>query len=333
MSGDRYVPAPSLSLTIHGARAARRHFAAEYGPAHGSDDSEPDVDVHVRFAARLPQGLPRGGHKTVRWAVAVGPLEGRLTASVVLAGVPRGFGLSLVQGFVVEPLVSLAAARAGHVLLPAAALADETTAVVVLGRSRSGKTSVVARAVAAGHRALGDDQVLIDAEGHVRSWPRRLRVYPDLRSTAPAAFSALPLRKRLRLTALAAAARASGDWVAPSLPLAWRDLGGRATQGPVPVGRVVVVQRGSSSSVLEASPLETSAVVSLARDVLREQRARLRAVLGAEADVTLATADEQEASTLRRALSDVPAELWTVPDDWPAPLAVSALAERLNVHH
>lgn len=331
MSSGSYPPAPALSLKISGGRAARRHFAAEYGAVRGTVVGTPDVRIGVRFAARLPADTPHGGHKTVRWAVAVGPHDGPLTADVVLVGAPRSFGLSLVQGFVVEPLASLAAARAGQVLLPAAALADDSSAVLVIGRSRSGKTSVVARAVAAGHRALGDDQVLVDALGQVRSWPRRLRVYPDLRTTAPAAVRALPVRKRLRLTALAAVDRASGGWIAPSLPLAWGDLGGSATQGPVPVGRVVVVERGGASSAIEVTALGTSAVISLAREVLREQRSRLRAMMGNEADAVLRVAEEQEASTLRRALSDVPAELWTVPAGWPAPVAVSALAERLQV--
>jgi hypothetical protein len=331
VTADHYRPAPELSITVQGARTARRHFAAEYGAARAAHDPAPDVCIDVRFAGSLPRGVPSGGHKTVRWAVAVGPLEGPLTAAVVLSGAPRSFALSLVQGFVVEPLASLAAARTGQVLLPAAALADASAAVVVLGRSRSGKTSVVARAVAAGHPALGDDQVLVDVAGQVRSWPRRLRVYPDLRSTAPSAVSALPARKRLRLTALAAVAKASRGWVAPSLPLAWRDLGGEARPGPLPVARVVVVERGGSSAGVETSALETSAVVDLARQILREQRVRLRALLGPDADDALRLADEQERATLHGALSAVPAELWTVPSHWPAPVAVTALAERLHV--
>lgn len=330
---DTYSPAPGLVVAVCGSRTARRHFVEEYGASRveGQEAGAPDVRVEIGFAARLPADVPAGGHKTVRWAVAVGPLGGPLTSRVVLAGAPRSFGLSLVQGFVVEPLVSIASPRAGHVLLPAAALADEDGAIVVLGRSRSGKTSVVARALAAGHLALGDDQVLIDASGAVRSWPRRLRVYPDLRFTAPAAVGALPARKRMRLTALAAAARASGGWVAPSLPLSYGDVGGEAAAGPIPVRRIVVVQRGGSAAKLSASALEASSVGDIAREVLRQQRSRLRAVMGAEADAVLLTVEEQEAAILSQALSNISAEVWTVPQDWPAPLAVRALADRLEL--
>ncbi len=235
MTVDGYCPAPGLRVALTGDRAARQHFAQEYAPARtaGPTVVEPDVLVEVTSAARLPAGA--GGHKTVRWSVEVGPPDVRpLRARIVLAGRPRRFGLSLVQGFVVEPLVSLAAARTGLVLLPAAALASQRGAVVVLGRSRSGKTSVVARAVAGGRGALGDDQVLVDREGAVRSWPRRLRVYPDLRDTAPQAVGALPRRRRAALTGLAVLDRATRHWVAPSLPLSYADLGGRQVPGPLP---------------------------------------------------------------------------------------------------
>ena len=61
MSTDTYAAAPALALAISGARGARRHFAAEYCAASSSARVAPDVHVDVRFTARLPVGLPRGG--------------------------------------------------------------------------------------------------------------------------------------------------------------------------------------------------------------------------------------------------------------------------------
>ncbi len=331
MSTDYYGPAPSLQVAVSGDPTAREHFAREYALARlgGPPAGDPHVLVELSFAARLPS--TSGGHKTVRWSVEVdAPEVGPLRARVVLAGRPRRFGLSLVQGFVVEPLVSLAAAANGFILLPAAALARQGGAVVVLGRSRSGKTSVVARAVADGRGALGDDQVLVDHDG-VRGWPRRLRVYPDLRDTAPAAVRALPGRRRAALTGLAVLDRATRHWVAPSLPLPYVDLGGQQVPGPLPAARVVVVERGATGEDrLLATPLDTAAVTGLAATVLTEQRARLLPLLGPEWGPHVAAAEQAEAQTLTSALRDVPAERWVVPDHWRAPRAVTVLSQRLE---
>lgn len=334
MTLDHYAAATGVQLAVSGHRTARAHFAAEYGAARVPPDAAHAVPlvVHVDFAVRLPPDHARGGHKTVRWAVLLGrPQDRPLTAHVVLAGAPRRFALSLVQGFVVEPLVSLLAVEAGHVLLPAAALRHRDGAVVVLGRSRSGKTSVVARAVAGGQEAWGDDQVLLDARGTLRSWPRRLRVYPDLRFTAPAAVAALPWDQRARLRGLGAVAAASRGWVAPSLPLAWRDLGPAAQPGPAPARRLVLVERGGDHAAVQTAPLALQELVGHAADVLRDQRARLRSVIDVGWEPLLARAEHIEAQILRSALADVPAERWTAPSSWSAPEAVAALAAHLGV--
>ena len=334
MTADHYAMAPGVGVVVSGHPTARAHFRAEYGAAllPHTDSLRAPVHVHVEFATRLPRGHARGGHKTVRWAVQVGrPEAPALEVRLVLAGAPRRFVLSLVQGFIVEPLVSLVAAEAGHVLLPAAALEHRGGAVVVLGRSRSGKTSVVVRAVAGGQAAWGDDQVLLDSGGTVRSWPRRLRVYPDLRSTAPAAVAALSWGTRTRLAGLAGLAAASRGWVAPSLPLPMQDLGQTGPPGPAPTRRLVLVERGGSASDLVVTPLGVDELVGQAVEVLREQRARLRTLLDAAWAPVLDRTEELEGALLRRALTAVPAERWTVPRSWAAPVAVAALADRLGV--
>lgn len=334
MTTDVYAPFPGLTLAVSGAKQARQHFAQEYGAARcaGVDHRGADVHVHVEFATRLPAGGTHGGHKTVRWSVQVEPPGHRpTTARIVLAGRPRRFALSLVQGFVVEPLVSLAVARSGGVLLPAAALERTTGAVIVLGRSGAGKTSVVARAIAAGHGALGDDQVLLDELGGLWPWPRRLRVYPDLRSTAPAAVEALPHDRRAALSGLAVLSAATRGWVAPSLPLHWRDLGGTPLPGPVPVHRVVVVERGGAADTVVVTPLDQAAVLRLAADVLAEQRSRLQTALGATWGPEMHATAAREAKALATALGSVPSELWQLPQSWPAARAVQALADRLSL--
>ena len=154
-------------------------------------------------SAGRPRARP-AGYRSLRWRVALDPLgDGPLRATIDLRGAPRSFGLSLLQGYVVEPLLGLLAPAAGHVLLPAAAVASEGGTLLLIGRSRSGKSSLVARAAAAGTAVLGDDHVLVGQDG-CRAFPRRLRLYPDVAETAPAALASLPARTRALLRALVA---------------------------------------------------------------------------------------------------------------------------------
>jgi hypothetical protein len=329
---DVYAPAPGLCVGLTGATAARAHFAAEYGRSARGTTQDVQVLADVRFVRALPPTLPADGHKTVRWAVDLSsPDTDPLVARILVAGRPRRFALSLVQGFVVEPLVSVAAARAGFVLLPAAALVEDGAAVVILGRSRSGKTSVVARAVAAGHGALGDDQVVVDGAGRVRPWPRRFRVYPDLRLTAPQAVAALPARRRAALWGLRWLEWASRGAVAPSLPVAWSQIGGEPVPGPLPALRVVVVERGGAVSNLTVGPLAAIEAVETAQAILDQQRARLRRVADASWGEAMGTAAALEGGILRSALGMLPVERWTVPERWSAAEAVRALAGGLGV--
>ncbi len=329
---DLYAPSPGLVLGITGAAPARQHFSKEYGAARSRDSPDPDVIVDFRFAGLLPVGAPRDGHKTVHWSVQVGqPEERPVRAHITITGRPRRFALSMVQGYVVEPLVSFAAAGNGLVLLPAAALAEGSSAVVILGRSRSGKTSLVARCLAEGRGALGDDQVVVDAGGDVRAWPRRLRVYPDLRRTAPRAVAALPWQQRASLRLLGLVAVGTRRAVAPSLPLHWSALGGQAVPGPVRISRILVVERGGAGAEIAVMGLTLSDVLDLSAVILREQRARLAHVTGWTWSQAVTAVETLERRTLSTALGGASAEQWSMPERWEAPEAVSALAERLEV--
>lgn len=337
MTADLFTPAPELRISIEGSRDARRHFRAEYGAALTPPRTGPAAAEEVRVTVGgahddpLDEGVD-GGHKTVRWTVALGdPGAHPLSARIAIGGRPRRFALSLIQGFVVEPLVSVAAARAGLVLLPAAALVAGGGAAILLGRSGAGKTSVVARALAAGGEALGDDQILLTEDGAVRPWPRRLRLYPDIRATAPAALRRLPPRRRAALGGLAALRAATRGWVAPSLPVQWRELGVEPAAGPIPAHRVVVLDRSGAADAITAEPLSGGAVAALAREILDEQRARFEALAGPGWSAALADAARREQALLESALGSSPAERWTVPAAWGASTAVGALASRLGV--
>ena len=180
-----------LRLEVRGDRRALAHFRAEYSRARADPGAEADLVVSF---GRTPPGSRafEAGYRSLRWRVALDPLgNAPLRATIDLSGAPRRFGLSLLQGYVVEPLLGLLAPAAEHVLLPSAAVMSEGGALLLLGRSRSGKSSLVARTAIAGTGVLGDDHVLVGAAG-CRAFPRRLRLYPDVAETAPAARAALP---------------------------------------------------------------------------------------------------------------------------------------------
>lgn len=331
--GDRYAFCPGVDLRLTGDRAAGRHFAAEYAGAEVPDDGSPPA-LDVRFAA-LPAGGPRiaGGHKTARWTVvAPAPAEaGPLRATIALRGRPRGFGLSLAQGYFVEPLLSVAVAGAGGVLLPSAAIAEDDGALLIMGGSGTGKSSVSARAIAAGRAILGDDQVLLDAGGRCRRFPRRMRFYSDLELTAPAAYAGLPPAARARLRARKTVKRISRGFVAPSLAVAATQIAvGGVARGPLPLTRLVLLERVPGATALREEPGDRTAAVAYGLGLLDAQRERLRAGGDDGWEDVWRDVRAREQATLTTALAGLSVTRVAVPGSWPAPRAIAALAKHLR---
>lgn len=296
-----------------------------------STDPNPTVDLSVTFAdsAAGPMGF-EGGYRTLRWRIALGPFENSPhRATIELRGEPRTFGLSLLQGYVVEPLLGLVAPAAGHVLLPSAAVQTERGALLLIGRSRSGKSSLVARAAAAGTAVLGDDHVLVGADG-CRAFPRRLRLYPDIAQTAPAAYAALPARKRRSLRALGYLRAASGGALAPPVRVPVETLG-VVLREPLRLARVVVIERRDVSR-LSAEALSSDEVVASALATLREQRQALEHADDPRWREHLELVLTREESLLREAFtatSDL--SRLVVPTRLPAHESVAAIAAELDV--
>jgi ABC-type cobalamin/Fe3+-siderophores transport system ATPase subunit len=342
-----YLFADSVRLRVRGDQRVVRHFDAEYGqiavpsaagPGHPGTpvDGEPDVDVHIGWGFRVDSAAGdervTGGHKTARWQVALGP-PGRspVRARIALAGGPPSFGLSLVQGYFVEALVAVALARAGKVALPGAAFALDDGVTVLLGRSGAGKTTLTARALAAGRPVLSDDQVVLDDQGRAQRYPRRLRFYPDIRETAPTAWARLPARTRSALLRRDKLQRLTRGYVAPSLAVPVTELGGTVESRPLPVRRIVFVER-SAGAELTVTARETAWVAEQAGRLLADQRARLSAELfgGPWADA-LEAALQAESQTVASALAGVPASEILVPSAWGARRSVDALEVQLGL--
>ncbi len=326
---------PGLVLRVTGDPAAVRQAGLEYAPTRTPDHAPPDVDVaYGPLDDDDAQGAStsRGGHKSVRWGVRLGrPDEPVLRARIDIGGWPGAFARSLVQGYFLEPLLSMAAPRHDLVLLPSAGIVGEDGLIVVMGRSRAGKSTLAARSLALGFEVSGDDQLLVSGTVSVWPFPRRSRFYPDLERTAPAAFRALRPSNRARLRLRGVVSRLTGGFVRPSLAVDPAELGSPRSMGPRPPARVIMLDRRDGVTHLEERDASPEDAIAWAGELLTEQRAKLSRAGGevwrtAIADVTVA-----EAAILSRAFGSVPIASVTVPRAWPAPRAVSAVARQLGL--
>ncbi len=332
---DLYRFGPGLTVSIKGERRARTYFRAEYGPAAlATSPDAPAVEAVIGARVRAadvstlePELI--GAHKLARWRASV-PVRPEVDTMRIAVAVRGPLGLALVQSHVIEPLFSLAAVRAGSVLLPGAAIAQGDRTLLLLGRSRSGKTSLAARALAAGLRVLGDDQVLINADRECLPFPRRLRLYPDLARTAPAAFAALRPSVRSRLAALGRVNALTRGFVAPPVSVSASAIGTGTTGRPIRllVSDVVVVRRAPVDT-LTFEHLDPGELAAETDDVLMAQRSEIFRVPGVQAAYETLLAHER--AIISCALAAAPARRVLVPDSWSSEQAVGALARKLDL--
>lgn len=287
--------------------------------------------LEVEFVADLA-GASQDGHKTVRWAASLDePEPGRLRLRIALRGRPRWFGLSLVQGYLIEPALSLLAGQAGGVLLPAAGIVVEGHTILLVGRSGTGKTSLSLRSLAAGLPVLGDDQVFVAADGSCTRFPRRLRLYDDARRTAPRAIARLPRRARAGLALRQALRTMSRGYVSPSMAVHPAALGGSNAHGTAPLGQVVLLSRRQDSTTLDARPADVAEALEGCADALAEQRRRLLLAVDEGWAGRVATIAERERALLLGALSGARISALEVPTDAGAVAAIDAVARELGL--
>jgi hypothetical protein len=330
MIGDRYGFHTGVVFDISGDARVRRHFEREYGQAASQDSGAAAVEAY--FGHMNPGVGPSvaGGHKTMHWQVALSEPEAEpLTLRVRVSGLPRSYAMSLVQGYYLEPLLSVAATRAGVVLLPAASVVVDGKATLVIGLSGSGKTSLSILALALQRPLLGDDQVFITPDGVCRPFPRCLRLYPDLRERAPLAYRGLMARDRARLAVRRVARTLTAGWVAPSLVISRSSLGDGRLPGPAPAGRIVLLVRSRSEGEVRVDGATTGDAIDFCLEALREQRHHLAEVRD-DWRKALARIEKKEARLLGRAFACVPVCRVTVPTPLSA-TGLAGLAEQLGI--
>jgi hypothetical protein len=320
---DRYSFLPGLTLAVSGEGLARRHFEREYGEAAVADGSIAEAGpaaLVASFGGRDRGAGPgegattiSGGHKTMRWRISISePAAAPIELHVAVGGWPRGYALSMIQGYFLEPLLSVAAARAGAVLLPAASFVVGGKATVVVGLSGSGKTSLSMQALAERQALLGDDQVLLTPDCTCRPFPRRLRLYPDLRDRVPQAYSELPSSARARLAVRRLVRAATGGWLAPSMALTRAAMGQAGLPEPVSVGRIVLLVRAPEEGDLRVEAATTGEAIEFGLAAFREQWRHL-AACSEDWRRVLHDLERTEAKLLGRAFACAPVSRVIVP--------------------
>ena len=311
-------PIPGILVRVSGDRAASRHLAAEWGGVRGVDRTDGDdgdearACLEVAFVPQLP-GARVHRHKSASWAAAMDEVDDGLGLRIALHGLPRWFGLSLVQGYLVEPALSLLAPRVGGVLLPAAAVIRDGRAVILLGPSGTGKSSLCLRALAAGMAVLGDDQVLVTATG-VRRFPRRLRLYSDARRTAPAAYSRLPARYRAALRLRGAIRAATRGYVAPSAAVPAEVLDARPPLASASIATVAILERARDPDRLRLAASDLPTALRSAASVLAAQRRRLLATVGGGWEARVTETEKAERGLLESVMATAEIVSISVPE-------------------
>jgi hypothetical protein len=327
-SRDVYLQGPGLALAVSGAAVARGYFGREYGEV--AVDGAHDVLLEAIFA-RAGEGastgvLLEGRHKLARWEVRVtvrdgGPVD-------VRAHVQGPFGLPLVQSLVVEPLLGLVAARRELALIPGALLLDaDGRGVLAVGGSGSGKTSLAARAIAAGREVLADDRVFVDAAATGSRYARRMRLYPDIAQTAPAAWSALTPAAQAKLRAVTLVRRVSGGSFAPPVAVARHELGATRRLVHTHIDRVLLLHRHDGDA-----PRLSAATTAAAADEIDERLLEDRAALDVAAlQHRLRSLALHDRAIIESALATATIERLEIPRSWPAARAVQRLGAELGL--
>jgi hypothetical protein len=331
---ERFVFGTGVSLTMEGPRVALGHFVAEYGPTRSSFKPHTG-DVHVEIE-RPPYKELRsmGGYKTARWRISLEDSRSDgLGAKIGLLSLPESFGLSLIQGYFVEPLLEMAFNRRDAVLAPAAGFLGGRGVTLLVGASRSGKSSLMVRALAAGVRIVGDDQVIITSRGTAFTFPRRLRVYPDIRTTASSAYRTFSRDVRAALRCLEILSRSTARWIAPPLRIQPSAVGPEPAKQELPLERVYLIQRDNRAGEPRRAAVGVHALADEMLTLLDHQRQQLTPLFVRDAGWSelLERVRNREREILGQALGDIDAETLVVPSHWEPTRAIDHLQQQIGL--
>ena len=313
MSERCYVFPPGVVLRIVSRRShVLAYFDAEYGPFRTASTADVQLTVHVGKRSNMAHSpgavVHRRRRKLTNWTITFTDLESERTCIEF-----DGHGvmtLPYLQSFYIEPLLRFKLLLRDHALVHGASVCKGSKSRVFVGGSRVGKTSLTLSQADRGNAVQGDNYVILSPDGTSVAFPRRLRVYPDLRRSLPAIHRRLPLTTRARLKSYVILTRLSRGYANPAirLPLAQlvpdckvmpeavvesvfvlRPHTGKDLVGPTPISLDQTVTEIQSHASMEAVWL-TKAIAPYVSD---------------HPESSLNSARVAEASILNRALSRV----------------------------
>jgi hypothetical protein len=250
-----------------------------------------------------------GRHKILRWRVAVAGVD-EATTRVAFEGSGQ-MVISFLQTFYVEPLLRLKFARRGHALVHAACVAKDGRSVLFPAGSAVGKSTLTLQHAAAGYPVQGDNYVIVTPDGRTLAFPRRMRIYSDLRSTAPKVFRMLPAVERRRLRVAAMIKRLSvGYSNQPRRLTVQQMLPGSAACPEARLSSVFLLQPYTGEGLEGPSPRSLDDAIERIRAINGMEAKYLETALSATGATPLPSYTEEtfvrEREVLRQALKDVP---------------------------
>jgi hypothetical protein len=291
-----------------------RHFDGEYGRVSVNRSSEPQIEVRVGEQSGLtasPGFLTyQGRHKTITWKVALGGVDDDTT--VVAFWGKGAMAISFLQTFYLEPLLALKLLQAGYALVHGCAVVEGTRAVLFPGGTGVGKTTLALQQAIAGRAVQGDNYVIVGARGETYPFPRRLRIYSDIRRTNPDAFRRLTIRERLHLRLFGFLKTASFGFANMPRRLSVEQfVPGHVACPRAQLERVCFLRRYDGDKLLGPTPLTLEQLTDRIQAISRSEGSRLFEIaalyLAAHPESCLRRMPEMEREILAQALKGRPA--------------------------
>ncbi|MEE8385010.1 MAG: hypothetical protein V3S01_03760 [Dehalococcoidia bacterium] len=303
-------------------REVLSHFDAEYGKVAVSQADRPQIDVHAGPYDTIVTEAPdlceyRGRHKTIRWRLAVSGLDSDVTR---LAFDGRGsMAISFLQTFYLEPLLRHRMLDAGAAMVHGCTVVQNGKSTLFAGGTGVGKTTLALAQATNGGVVLGDNWVVVTPDGMTLTFPRRIRLYGDLRRANPEAYRRLPPAARRRLTTVGIISRLSFGYANLPVRLAREEVAPNSppVSDVFPLGSAFVLLPDKGSELAEPRPLSLEELLTSIQAVNHEEGERLAAAvepyLTAHPDSRFHTIAERERAILTGAFEGLPAFELMVP--------------------
>ena len=317
LPSETYLFPSGVTLRIQSAQSdLLDHFRGEYGEGAGEAPGPPDVEVYAGKAAVAsspdPELLARGfagRHKILRWRVGVAGID-QDTTTVAFEGAGQ-MVISFLQTFYVEPLLRLKFAARDHALVHAACVVKDGCSVLFPAGSAVGKSTLTLQHAAAGQPVQGDNYVVLSPDGRTLVFPRRMRIYSDLRSTAPEVFRRLPAAEQRRLRVAGIIKRLSAGYSnQPRRLTVQQMLAGSKACPEARLRAVFLLKPYVGEGLSEPMPQSVDEAIARMQAISAMEAKYLETALGATGAAPPAAYTEQvlarEREVLSRALKDVP---------------------------